>query len=459
LAESASTHRTSFERLPDRVANRYRFVRQIAKGGMGTVYEVEHEGTGERLALKVLKIPPYELDAATISRFQREARVSSLVKSQHIVRVIDAGVAEELGGAPFLVMDLLEGKNLGEHVADEPQPAAQVVNWLSQVSRALDRAHTHGVVHRDLKPENLFVTHDAEGHEHIKILDFGIAKITTSEERGSTTTGAIVGTPLYMAPEQASGDRDAVGPHTDVWAIGLIAFRLLTGRDYWRSGSIPLLLTDIINAPMKAPSIRSPRLSPEFDAWFLRSCDRDPSRRWPSVGQQIDALARALTTPIGNVSASDSSPNGTLLSAGSGARLRSALPSRKLSRRRITIGAAVLVGGITVGFSLWQRSRSAQERPAAPLIAVTTAKTPPTEPTAKVASPDTSARATQESAPDLASAAAAASPAPDPAALPAGRKPRASKAPPTPDAPKAIETKAMRSESDHKPRDPLADPD
>jgi eukaryotic-like serine/threonine-protein kinase len=282
--------------MPERIGRKYRPVRLIASGGMGVVYEVEHERTGERLALKVLKGGASELDAAALERFRHEALVASRIKSEQIVRVIDADLAEELGGAPFLVMDLLQGSNLADACGEEPQPASDVVDWLRQVARALDRAHALGIVHRDLKPENLFLAERPGAAPVITILDFGVAKVRSDEAaaRARTATGALIGTPLYMAPEQAEGASERIGPATDVWALGLLAHRLLTGRDYWTARNVSLLLADIVRGEIQPPSRRAPRLSPEFDAWFLRSCDRDPERRWPSAGAQVEALAEAI---------------------------------------------------------------------------------------------------------------------------------------------------------------------
>jgi serine/threonine-protein kinase len=273
---------------------------------MSIVYEVEHDFTGDRLALKVLKGSAAELDPADLARFRREARVSAAVKSEHIVRVVDADVAPELGGAPFLVMDLLDGADLGEYTRGEPQPPARVVAWLRQVARALDRAHGVGIVHRDLKPENLFLERRTDGPPILKILDFGVAKVRTPDEVRHTATGSVVGTPLYMSPEQARGQPDKIGPATDIWALGMIGYRLLTGRDYWTCESVSELLAKIVYKPVAPPSVD---LGAEFDAWFLRSCHRSPEQRWTSTTEQVTALAAALGVPAeGEETAGDDAP-------------------------------------------------------------------------------------------------------------------------------------------------------
>ncbi len=266
---------------------------------MGIVYEVVHEFTGDRLALKILKEDASQLDDAKLARFRREARVSALVKSDHIVRVLDADVAHELGGVPFLVMDLLEGANLAAVIGNTPQLPERVVGWLWEVARALDKAHQVGVIHRDLKPENLFLAKLSDGKRMLKILDFGVAKIRSGDDVARTGTGSVVGTPRYMSPEQAAGGD--VGPGTDVWAIGLIAYRLLGGADYWRESNVSLLLAKLVYEDVAAPSSRGLDLGADFDRWFLRSCARGPSARYASVTEQVEALGAALAVPVDSV--------------------------------------------------------------------------------------------------------------------------------------------------------------
>ena len=190
--------------LPEIIAGRYRPIRLIATGGMGAVYEVEHAATGERLALKVLASGANASPEALV-RFRHEVRASARIKSENVVRVIDADLAPELGGAPFLVMELLEGADLERAAAAALPTPATVVEWLRQVARALDRAHHLGMVHRDLKPENLFLTTKEDGAPLVKILDFGIVKMV-EEATAATATGQILGTPKYMAPEQATAN-------------------------------------------------------------------------------------------------------------------------------------------------------------------------------------------------------------------------------------------------------------
>jgi serine/threonine-protein kinase len=259
---------------------------------MGVVYEVEHTHTGQHLALKVLTQQP----GASVERFKREARAASSIRSDHIVRVTDADVAPELDGAPFLVMELLEGNDLERVTGEQPASPADAIDWLRQVARALDKAHGRGIVHRDLKPANLFLTQREDGSALVKILDFGIAKVA-AETTALTNSDSFLGTPGFMAPEQTDSKGPPVTFQADLYALGLISFRLLTGRSYWSTGNLVQLLAQILVEPMPPPSQRGSTLGLAFDAWFLRACDRVVSNRFASATEQVEALAVALGLP------------------------------------------------------------------------------------------------------------------------------------------------------------------
>jgi serine/threonine protein kinase len=278
--------------LPSLIGSKYRPLRMIGQGGMGVVYEVEHLHTGQRFALKVLTRQP----GASVERFKREARAVSRIQSDHVVRVTDADVAPELGDAPFLVMDLLEGADLEGVTGDHPAAPADVVCWLRQVARALVKAHESGIVHRDLKPENIFLTRREDGSPLVKLLDFGIAKMT-AEGTALTQSNSFLGTPGYMAPEQTDTRGPPVTSRADLYALGLITFKLLVGRMYWQAGSLSQLFVQILTDPMPPPSERGSTLGPAFDAWFSRACNRDPAHRFSTADQQVEALAEALGVP------------------------------------------------------------------------------------------------------------------------------------------------------------------
>jgi serine/threonine-protein kinase len=269
---------------------------------MGAVYEVVHVNTGEHLALKLM-LARSLLSPELVERFRREARIPSSVKSEHIARILDADTAPELDGAPFLVMELLAGKDL-ERLCGERRPtAAEVVDWLRQVGRTLDKAHGREIVHRDLKPENLFLAEREELSPIIKILDFGIAKVSADAAGQSTASGQILGTPRYMAPEQA-GAAKAVGPPVDRFALGLIAFRLLAGRHYFENENWVALLREVAHGPTRRPSDLGCDLGRPFDQWFARACALQPAERFPSCTEQVEALAAAVGIPAQPTSAS-----------------------------------------------------------------------------------------------------------------------------------------------------------
>jgi serine/threonine-protein kinase len=264
---------------------------------MGAVYLVEHVHTDERLALKLLHAAGMN-DAVTVERFRREARAPARIDSEHVARVTDADVAEELGGAPFLVMEFLRGRDLGQEVnARGRLSREEVIVYLRQASRALDKAHALGIIHRDLKPENLFLTTRDDGTPCVKLLDFGIAKITSGDNHGAisrTSTGAIFGTPLYMSPEQTRGEMNKVSPRTDVWAFGLIAHKLLNGAEFWTAQTLTAMIAQIAYEPMPIASQRGANFGPAYDAWFAQCCAREPSLRFASAGEAVTALAAAL---------------------------------------------------------------------------------------------------------------------------------------------------------------------
>jgi serine/threonine protein kinase len=364
------------------IAGRYRTVRLIGRGGMGAVYEVEHLHTGQRLAMKVLSAQRHGDDA--VERFKREARAASRIQSDHVVRVTDADVAPELDGAPFIVMELLDGADLERVIAGGAAERSDVVEWLRQVARALAKAHDAGIVHRDLKPENLFLTRREDGRPLVKILDFGIAKMT-ADAGPLTHSGQFLGTPYYMAPEQADTHGTPVTGRADLFSIGLIAFRLLTGSSYWKTGSLAQLLAQILTEPITAPSTRGSTLGPEFDLWFLRSCDREPDKRFASALEQVEALARSLgvpaqgrsdtpatTTPPGDrtLESASSTPR-TIEAAATLAASSTELGSsrtRKTGARRLWLAIGAGGVGVALGIGVFVRGNTPSQPTTAPSI-------------------------------------------------------------------------------------------
>ncbi|MEM9693061.1 MAG: protein kinase [Myxococcota bacterium] len=289
----------------DRVANRYKVERLIGTGGMGAVYEVTDQNTRRRRALKVMH-PEVVAQEEMRGRFEREAVVAAEVPSDHIAEVFDAGVDPERG-VPYIVLELLGGEELADMIERRGTLGPdELLLLLHQTALALDKAHAAGVVHRDLKPENLFVTRRDDNSPRIKVLDFGIAKVLGSKPTGPKTTG-ILGTPLYMAPEQIHGKASA-GPATDLYAFAHIAYTALVGEAFWaeedaRSDSVYMLLMSLVRGPEEAASVRARRrrgveLPAGFDAWFARATAVEPGDRFPSAGAMVAALGQTLGSAV-----------------------------------------------------------------------------------------------------------------------------------------------------------------
>jgi serine/threonine-protein kinase len=364
---------------PEIIASRYRVLRELGRGGMGVVYVVEHIHTGDHVALKLL-LDDAAKDPQLVERFKREARASARIKSEHVVKVIDADVAPELDGAPFLVMELLNGVDLDKQLEQRGRfTFDETIDYLSQAARALDKSHQMGIIHRDLKPENLFLHNREDGSTILKILDFGISKMTSGEATdlggaGLTKTGAVMGTPFYMSPEQANGHVSQMGPCTDVWAIGLIAVQLLTGEVYWRAETIPQLMAAIIAQPFYAPSSRWPWLPPAVDAWFAKACDRVPTKRFATVGEEVGALAIALqgaaAVPppplsgpalVGGGASGAFATSPTISGTTTGAMARTSEPPPSHGRTRgLIAGAAVLACALGGGGAFLVRSHASE---------------------------------------------------------------------------------------------------
>ncbi len=284
----------------------FKVVRPLRAGGMGAVYVVEQLSTGKQRALKLM-MPELVGNPEIRERFEREAKVAAAIESDHVVETVTAGVDAE-SGAPYLVMELLRGEELADAAARTgPLPVADVGEIFDQIGHALEQAHSQGLVHRDLKPENIYlcVSKRRDVGFTAKILDFGIAKLVAD---GMQKTGTQpLGSPLYMAPEQTDR-KGRICPATDVWALGLIAFYLLTGKSFWveaDGGSLPQLLREIVFEPIPAASVRAAELEVAsllpagFDAWFARCVDRDVDARFGDAGEATRAFAKLV--PEGDV--------------------------------------------------------------------------------------------------------------------------------------------------------------
>jgi serine/threonine protein kinase len=249
-------------------ARDFKVVKLLREGGMGAVYIAEQLSTGRQRALKLM-VPELVDNPEIRDRFVREAKIAANIESDHVVETVTAGLDEETG-APYLVMELLRGEELADAVARiGPITVADVVELYSQIGHALEQAHAQGLVHRDLKPENIFLAASKrrEVPYTAKILDFGIAKLVAD---GMQKTGTQpLGSPLYMAPEQTDR-KGRICPGTDVWALGLIAFSLLTGQSFWLGAQDDSLPT----CSVRSASTRSLRRRSARRSWGSnrRSC-------------------------------------------------------------------------------------------------------------------------------------------------------------------------------------------
>lgn len=289
-----SDRELELEKLVGRtVAGRYKVTKLIGLGGMGAVYEGEHLGIGKKVALKFVD-REFAHTEQVASRFAREARAASAIESDHIVQVFDAGMDED---RPYIVMELLRGEDLGRMLRRTNKlPVPEALNIVAQVLRGLADAHEAGIVHRDLKPDNVFLT-ERRSDAFVKIVDFGISKI----ERTSTGTtplaltqkGTVLGTPLYMSPEQAQAAPDLDG-RTDLYSVGAILFESLAGRpphvgETYEQIIVSICMTD-------APDLRNvdPEV-PEAVARFVRrALSRDRTKRFSSARQMLVALSEIL---------------------------------------------------------------------------------------------------------------------------------------------------------------------
>jgi serine/threonine-protein kinase len=256
---------------------------------MGSVWHATHLGLDVPCAVKFIEGEIAALPEAQ-ARFEREAKAAAKLRSPNVVQILDHGVFD---GTPYIAMELLEGEDLGQRLARiRRMPPFDLVRIVMQVTRALAKAHAAGIVHRDLKPDNIFLVRDDE-REIAKVLDFGIAKSGTSVVGSTTKTGAVLGTPYYMSPEQAQGTK-AVDHRSDLWSLAVIIFQALTGQLPFESQGFGELIVKIMVEPIPMPSQIVGDLPPAFDRWWAKASQRDPAQRWQSARELADGLGQAF---------------------------------------------------------------------------------------------------------------------------------------------------------------------
>jgi serine/threonine-protein kinase len=299
-----------------------RLVSPIGEGGMGAVWLADHTGLNTRVVVKFM-LDGLDSSTSARTRFKREAEAASQVKSPHVVQTFDYGVTAE--GVPFIVMEHLEGRDLGAELAARGAlDPATVVTIVTQVAKALTKAHAAGLLHRDIKPANIFLCHgEAEDELFVKLLDFGIAKTPSvpgeTDLDGQTKTGQVVGTPFYMSPEQVTAQK-VVDHRSDLWSLGIVAFEALTGHRPYDGPSFGALAVKIATGEPPKPSDENRALPPSIDAWFARACARDPAARFASARELADRLRGGfegvVSLPPAPSGGSDSNPR----AASSGSR-------------------------------------------------------------------------------------------------------------------------------------------
>jgi eukaryotic-like serine/threonine-protein kinase len=274
------------------LAGKYALVSKLGQGGMGAVWRAEHVQLRSPVAIKLID-HQIASNPEALARFMREAQSAAALRSPHVVQILDFGADN---GVPYIAMELLEGESLAARIErTQGLSPTETAHIITQVSRAIAKAHEAGIVHRDLKPDNIFIVQNDE-EEVAKVLDFGIAKASSTfgPTTGSNTrTGAILGTPYYMSPEQAEGNR-LVDHRTDLWALGVIAFECLLGRRPFDSDALGSLLLAICTRPIPVPSTLG-RVPPGFDVWFSRACSRELAQRFQAARDLAGELRRVCS--------------------------------------------------------------------------------------------------------------------------------------------------------------------
>lgn len=332
-----------------------RLVEPLGAGGMGAVWVADHLTLRTRVVVKFIGIELAARDDVR-TRFSREAAAAAAVKSPHVVQMLDHGVVDD---TPFIVMELLEGEDLRHRLERERVLSLDALDViLTQSCKALGQAHRAGIVHRDIKPDNIFLCKSDDGDTFVKLLDFGIAKKSDSTSMGATRTGAVIGTPYYMSPEQAIGAK-GIDFRTDLWSLGVVAFEAMTGVRAFEGDNVGALVVAITHGRMPVPSQANASLPVAMDAWFVRACSRDASRRFASAKEMADAFHRGMvmvskgrTVKMADAPRGRRKPEHALVEAlSTDSPITTGDAEQRRSRPLLIAGGFALLG--TVGLATW----------------------------------------------------------------------------------------------------------
>jgi eukaryotic-like serine/threonine-protein kinase len=363
------------------LAGRYKVTRKIGEGGMGAVYEAQHLLIGKRVAVKVL-LEKYAEKQDIVARLQQEARLASSIGHPNIVDITDIDQTDD--ERTFVVMEFLEGESLAQLIHSEgPMDPPRLIRIAHQVADALAAAHEKGIVHRDIKPENVFITQRA-GRDFVKVVDFGISKaMKTAQVEGEpetprlTQTGMVLGTPLYMSPEQARGEDD-LDHRIDVYALGVIMYESITGEVPFRGANYLAIISQVLGAEPKSPRDSRPDLSvtEALEAVILKAMAKDRERRYQSMRDLAADLSRLESGDLDGAKLRDSLSEPK--SSSPSLRTLQARPRSKAKQALIVLAALTLLAGAGIGVLRALRSRA--EADAGKSVAALTADTPQVAP-------------------------------------------------------------------------------
>src|SRR5436309_11731390 len=288
-AAMPDTTETARDEMIGRVVGSWRVIKLLGEGGMGSVYMGEHPAIGSKVAIKMLH-PRFDADERIVERFFNEAKAVNVIGHDNIVNILDFNVAD--GGRHYFVMEFLHGRPLQALVQPGvPLPLGRAGPILLQCCRALQAAHERGIVHRDFKPDNVFLV-DRDGRtDFVKLVDFGIAKLTDQTSAHLTQTGTVIGTPAYMSPEQAAGE-PSIDARSDVYSLGVTMFQMFTGKvPFAEAGpSFGRILTAHLSQPPPLPRMLNPEIPAQLEEIILKTLEKNPDDRYQSMSELHDAL-------------------------------------------------------------------------------------------------------------------------------------------------------------------------